>query len=168
MCIHFQNGLFSQNVKTVRKVSWFFFHLSEKLNCKQSQLTKVCKICIVTSKSFWWGRVKYDEINKALEFVLVVRNPQFITSYYIIFLDWRIFLILLQISRPMRNFGRYLNQANVQQTSLISPVESYWLISSQNFIMVKSEYRSKLCLTIMKVSRMFQNSIYNLLHQYKK
>ena len=25
MCIHFQNGLFSQNVKTVRKVSWFFF-----------------------------------------------------------------------------------------------------------------------------------------------
>ena len=54
---------------------------SEKHNCKQSQLTKVCKICIVTSKSFWWGRVNYDEIYKALEFVSVVRNPQFITSY---------------------------------------------------------------------------------------
>ena len=52
----------------------FFFHLSKKHNCKQSQLTKVCKTCIVYSKCFWWGRVKYDEIYKALEFVSVVRN----------------------------------------------------------------------------------------------
>ena len=85
MCIHSQNEFFfemcihSQNVKTVWKVSWVFFHLSEKHNCKQSQLTKVCKICIVTSKSFWWGRVNYNEIYKALEFVSVVRNLQFIT-----------------------------------------------------------------------------------------
>ena len=87
MCIHSQNGFFfemcihSQNVKTVGKVSWVFFIFPKKNNCKQSQLTKVCKICIVTSKSFWWGRVNYDEIYKALEFVSVVRNPQFITSY---------------------------------------------------------------------------------------
>ena len=64
--------------------------------------------------------------------------------------DWRISLILIQISRPTRNFGRYSNQANIQQTSLILPVESYWLISSPYFIMVKSDYRSELCVTIIE------------------
>ena len=82
----FKTGSFSKCAfffkmwKLCERFREFFFHLSEKHNCKQSQLTKVCKICIVTSKSFWWGRVNYDEINKALEFVSVVRNPQFITS----------------------------------------------------------------------------------------
>ena len=98
MCIHFQNVVLFRNVHSFskwvlfRNVHFFskcencvkgfvsFFHLSKKHNCKQSQLTKVCKTCIVYSKSFWWGRVNYDEINKALEFVSVVRNPQFITS----------------------------------------------------------------------------------------
>ena len=101
MCIHSQNvhsfskcesfskwvlfrnvHSFSKCENCVKGFVSFFFHLSEKHNCKQSQLTKVCKICIVTSKSFWWGRVNYDEIYKALEFVSVVRNPQFITSSY--------------------------------------------------------------------------------------
>ena len=40
---------------------------------------------------------------------------------------------------PTGKFGKYPNSSNTQQTFLISPIESYWRISSKNFILVKSE-----------------------------
>ena len=55
-----------------------FFHLSEKHNCKQKS-ADFTKICTVTKNSFWWGGENH-EIYKALEFVSVVGNLQFITS----------------------------------------------------------------------------------------
>ena len=57
-----------------------FFHLSEKHNCKQKS-ADFTKICTVTKNSFWWGGENH-EIYKALEFVSVVGNLQFITSGY--------------------------------------------------------------------------------------
>ena len=63
-----------KNVKTVWKVSWVFFHLSEKHNCKQKS-ADFAEICIVTSKSFTDEVVlKRRNIYKALEFVSVVGN----------------------------------------------------------------------------------------------
>ena len=50
-------------------------------------------------------------------FVIVVRNFYlFKSSNYIIFLDWRIFWILSQISWPKGNFAKYPNPSKNQQT----------------------------------------------------
>ena len=69
-----------------------FFHLSEKHNCKQKS-ADFTKICTVTKNSFWWGGENH-EIYKALEFVSVVGNLQFITSMICIAYKWnRQFLI---------------------------------------------------------------------------
>ena len=61
-------------------------------------------------------------------FVLVVRNYLSISSYYILFLDWKIIVILWQIAIPTWNFERYSNSTNIQQIFLISGVKSFLFV----------------------------------------